>query len=113
MWMEGWQMSLSGKLLGAAAIGGGAAYLMQGDWSRRAKARAVASAAFGWAFGVIAFHMFPDLATAPDEAKMGVVCICCGLAGYLFDRIQRLSISAKIGGVEIESEGTDEKDKLP
>ena len=98
-------MSVTSKLIGAAAIGGTATYLMNGDWSRRAKARAVASSAFGWAAAVLVIHIFPDLHFAPDEAKMAVVGICCGLVGYAFDRIQGLRISAKLAGVEITSEG--------
>lgn len=101
-------MALSGKLIGAAIIGGGSAYLMQGDWSRRAKARAISSAAFGWAIGEIALHLFPELKSAPDEVKMGVVCICCGFVGYVFDRFQDLSIKATIGPIEIKSEKKDE-----
>ena len=111
MWWP--EMSLTAKLLAAAGIGGAATYLMNGDWSRKAKARAIASSAFGWAFGAVVFHLFPSLTAAPDEAKMGVVCICCGFAGYLFDRVQRISITANIGGVNLKSEGNDEKDKLP
>jgi hypothetical protein len=107
MWLEDWQVTLSGKLLSAAAIGGAATYLMQGDWSRRAKARAVASAVFGWAAAVIIIHVFPDMQTAADEVKMGLVGICCGCVGYVFDRLQRVSITAEMVGVKIKSEGFD------
>lgn len=103
-------MTITGKLLGAAAVGGTATYLMNGDWSRRAKARAVASSAFGWAAAVIALHLVPALEKAPDEAKMAVVGICCGLVGYVFDRIQGLRISAKMAGVEITSNGKENTD---
>jgi hypothetical protein len=105
MWLEDWLMTLSGKLLSAAAIGGAATYLMQGDWSRRAKARAVASAVFGWAAAVIIIHIFPEMQTAADEVKMGLVGICCGAVGYVFDRLQRVSITAELVGVKIKSEG--------
>jgi hypothetical protein len=107
VWLEDWQVTLSGKLLGAAAIGGTAAYLMQGDWSRRAKAHAVASSVFGWASAVIIIHIFPDMQTAADEVKMGLVGICCGIVGYIFDRLHRLRVTAEFVGVKIVSDGAD------
>lgn len=96
-------MNLSIKLLGAAIIGAIATYLMNGDSSRKAKAKAVASSAFGWAFGQIAFYVVPALTDSPDETKMAVVCVCCGLSGYLFDRIANISVKGTLAGFEVES----------
>jgi hypothetical protein len=107
VWLEDWQVTLSGKLLGAAAIGGTAAYLMQGDWSRRAKAHAVASSVFGWASAVLIIHIFPDMQMAADEVKMGLVGICCGVIGYIFDRLHRIQVTAEFIGLKIVSDGLD------
>ena len=99
-------MSLSTKYIVGGAIGGTIGrYLVVGEWTWRSAAAHVGFAIAAAAIAVLLVHFVERLATAPTEVIAGAA----AATGYLAPRLVQLAavmtIKAKVGGVEIESDG--------
>lgn len=99
-------MSLSTKyIVGGAVAGTLGRYLIVGEWTWRSAAAHVGFAIATAALAVLLVHFVERLATAPAEVIAGAA----AATGYLAPRLVQLAavmtIRAKVGGVEIDSDG--------
>lgn len=106
-------MSATAKILGAAGIGAFAGWLLDGDFSGRGFARLFGSLLIAGFMAVAFVELMPFLTMASESARVGVGGVVGSFAADVFKRITRADVSIKTPWVDAESNGSDEKDKLP
>ena len=111
VWIE--EMSATAKVLGAAGAGAFAKWLFSGRYTWRSFAQMLGTVAIGGAAAVAVLYFVPVLRDAPEFVQWAIAGIVGSSAGTMLERIETFHATVKIGGVELETEGTDEKDKLP
>ena len=113
MWMEGGDMSATAKVLGAAGAGAFAKWLFAGVFTWRSFAQMLGTVAIGGFAAVAVLWFIPALRDAPEGVQWAIAGIIGSVAGTITERIETFRATVKIGGVELETEGTDEKDMKP
>ena len=111
VWIE--EMSASLKVLGAAGAGAFAKWLFAGIFTWKSFAQMLGTVAIGGAAAVAVLWFIPALREAPEGVQWAIAGIVGSSAGTMLERIETFRATVKIGHVELETEGTDEKDKLP
>lgn len=111
VWIE--EMSATAKVLGAAGAGAFAKWLFAGKYTWRSFAQMLGTVAIGGAAAVAVLWFIPALRDAPEGVQWAIAGIVGSSAGTMLERIETFRATVKIGPVELETEGTDEKDKLP
>ncbi len=111
VWME--EMSATAKVLGAAGAGAFAKWLFSGQFTWRSFIQMLGTVLIGGAAAVAVLWFIPALREAPEAVQWAIAGIIGSSAGTLLERIETFHATVKIGPVEIESEGNDEKEKLP
>lgn len=105
--LEGGDMSATAKIVGAAGAGAFASWLLEGDYSWRGFLRLFGSLIIAGFMAIAFVYLAPFLNDANEVARVGVAGVIGGFANNIVRRISQADISAKIGGVGIESEGKD------
>lgn len=99
-------MSLSTKWIVGGAIGGTIGrFLIVGEWTWKSVSAHVGFAVLTAALAVVAVHFIERLSAAPPEVIAGASAATGYLAPRLAQLVAFLSFRAKVGGVEIESDG--------
>jgi hypothetical protein len=106
---EGGDMSATAKIIGAAGAGAFASWLVEGDYSMRGFIRLFGALIAAGFMAIVVVYLVPVVNDAAEVARIGVAGVVGGFSSHIFRRIVRADLSAKIGGVGIESDGLDEK----
>ncbi len=113
MWMEGFDMSATGKVALYALAGAFARVIIKGDWRWRAFIMAAASVVVAVPLAAITIYALPFYQGAPEIVHGSTYTLFGVVALSIFERIETLHVSIKTPFVDAESEGNDEKEKLP
>ncbi len=93
----------------AALVGAIARVIIKGVWTWRNFVMGLASVAVAYPVAALIVH-FANFDPVADGAVVHSVFTLSGvLAMQIFERIDHMHVSAKVGGVEITSEGDDQK----
>ena len=111
VWIE--EMSATAKVLGAAGAGAFAKWLFSGQFTWRSFIQMLGTVLIGGAAAVAVLWFIPALREAPEAVQWAIAGIIGSSAGTLLERIETFHATVKIGPVELETEGNDEKEKLP
>ena len=90
----------------AALIGAIARVIIKGVWTWRSFVMGAASVAVAFPLASLIVH-FAGLAGADPALTHSIYTLTGVLAMQVFERIDHIHLSAKVGGVEITSEGDD------
>lgn len=102
-------MSATAKVLGAAGAGAFAKWLFNGEFTFRSLLKMLASMGIAGMAAVVVIYFIDNLAAAPEFVQWAIAGIVGSVTGTILDRIETIHLSAKVAGVEIESDG----EKLP
>lgn len=91
----------------ALIVGAGALtdYLVRGSWTLRSFIISVCGAVSGYFLALFILTYFHEFRTAPSEAQIAVSYFCGFFAQKIIHRINRMTVKASVGGVEVNSEG--------
>ena len=93
----------------AALIGAVARVIIKGVWTWRSFVMGLASVAVAYPVAALIVH-FAAFDPIQDGAVVHSVFTLSGvLAMQIFERIDHMHVSAKVGGIEVTSEGDDPK----
>jgi len=106
-------MSVTMKVVGAAGAGAFAAWILEGDYSWRGFTRLLGAMIIAGFMAIAAVSLVPFLSSAPELAKIGIAGVVGGFSADIFKRWTRAAVRIDAGPLHMESEGKDEKEKLP
>lgn len=95
------------KIIWAATGGAFATWLIDGDYSLRGFAQLFGSLIIAAFMAIVAVYFIPSVDNAPEIVKIGISGVVGGFASDIFKRLTNAKLSAKIGGVDISSDGDD------
>jgi hypothetical protein len=64
-------------------------------------------AVFGYFIASLLLHYIPGASEAPDDVKQAIIFLCGFFSHKIVHRINKLTVKASVGGVEVESSGDD------
>jgi hypothetical protein len=108
MWLEGYEMSATVKVVTAAGAGALAKWFFKGKFTFASFLQMLASMAVAGAASVVVIYFVDSLSSAPEAVQWAIAGIVGSVTGTLLDRIETANISAKVAGIEIESNGDKE-----
>jgi len=93
----------------ALIVGAGALtdFIMRGKWTWRAFTVSCCGAVIGYALGLLIVYYLPWVRDAPEEVKYAVTFFCGLFSQPAIHRINKMTLKASIGGIEVQSNGDD------
>lgn len=93
----------------ALIVGAGALtdYIMRGNWTVRSFIVSTCGAVAGYFFALIILHYLPGANEAPSEVRIAIAYFCGFFAQKVIHRINKMTVKASVGGLEVESNGDD------
>jgi hypothetical protein len=104
---EAWNMSAAMKVAGAAGLGAFASWLIDGEFTWKSLARLFGNMIISGMMAVVVMFFVTTLAHAPEFAQWATAGIVGGMTNQIMKRLQTLSLSVKVAGIEAGSKGIE------